>query len=71
MISMRILHKWMGSLSKKGTDAAAGTGGRTVGGFFSAGARAAAPLNPTRGLGTGAAVGAGAAAGSTAFFWCL
>ena len=47
-ILTRIPHGWMGSSNHKGTDAAAGTEGRTVVGFFSAGGRTAALLTPTR-----------------------
>ena len=64
----------MGSPDEKGTGATAGAAGRTGGGFFSAGALAAALSTATRGTGAGAAAGAsacGAGTGTLAFFWRL
>ncbi len=50
-------------MNNKGSDAAADTEGRMAGGFFSVGARTAAPSTPTREAGAGAAVRACTAAG--------
>ena len=59
-----------GLVKQKGHGCRSGHGKKDRGGFlFSTGARATAPLTPTRGAGAGAAAGAGTAAGLTAFYW--